>query len=213
MNLPVIVIGAGGHGRVIADALLMSGRIVIGFLEVNLDLHGKIIDEMKVLGGDDLLSEYSPDAINLANGIGSTVSTEARRTVYERLKRGGYRFETVCHPSAIIARSAQICSGVQIMAGAVIQPGAIVGENTIINTGAVVDHGCIIGKHCHVAPGAVLSGDVHIGNGCHIGVHACVIQGLRVGDKAMMAAGAVVTRDVAPGAHVAGVPARIMENQ
>jgi UDP-perosamine 4-acetyltransferase len=211
MNLPVIVIGAGGHGRVVADALRMSGRIVLGFLEANFDLHGKIIDDVKVLGGDDLLSDYPPETINLANGIGSTVSTEARRTVYERLNRGGYRFETVCHPSAIIAQSAQVSFGVQIIAGAVIQPLAIIGENTIINTGAIVDHGCIIGKHSHVAPGVVLSGDVHIGDGCHIGTGSIVIQGVGIGACSLVAAGAVVVQDIPPNAWVAGVPARIME--
>lgn len=211
MELPVLVIGAGGHGRVVADALRMSGHIVLGFLEANLDQHGIIIDELKVLGGDDRLSEYPPDAINLANGIGSTVSTEARRTVYERLKRGDYRFETVCHPTAIIARSAQIFSGVQIMAGAVIQPGVIIGENTIINTGALVDHDCIIEKHCHVAPGVVLSGDVQVGDGCHIGTGVSVIQGIVIGEGSLVAAGAVVIQDVPPNAWVGGVPARIME--
>ena len=211
MNLPIIVIGAGGHGRVVADALRMSGRIVLGFLEANFELHGKIIDDVRVLGDDDLLSDYPPDTINLANGIGSTVSTETRRTVYERLNLRGYRFETVCHPSAIISRSAQISPGAQIIAGAVIQPGAIVGENTIINTGAIVDHGCIIGKHCHVAPGVVLSGDVNIGDGCHIGTGANVIQSVGIGACSLVAAGAVVVQDIRANAWVVGVPARIME--
>lgn len=213
MDLPVLVIGAGGHGKVIADALLMSGNIVLGFLEANLDLHGRIIDDVKVLGGDDLLSGYPPETINLANGIGSTVSTAARQTVYERLKRGGYRFETICHPAAVIARSAQISSGVQIMAGVVLQPGVIISENTIINTGAIVDHDCIIGKHCHIAPGAVLSGDVHVGDGSHIGTGASIIQGVEIGVGSLVAAGAVVIQNVPPNGRVAGVPARIMENR
>ncbi|MFA6224290.1 MAG: acetyltransferase [Desulfomonilaceae bacterium] len=211
MKLPVIVIGAGGHSKVVADALRTSGRIALGFLEANLDLHGRIIDGLKVLGCDDLLLDYPPETINLANGIGSTVSTEARRTVYERLNRGGYKFETVYHPSATIAQSAQIFSGVQIMAGGVIQPGVIIGENTIINTGAIVDHDCIIGKHCHIAPGVVLSGEVQVGDGCHIGTGADVIQGLSIGAGSLVAAGAVVIQDVPPNTWVAGVPARIME--
>lgn len=211
MNLPVIVIGAGGHGRVVADALQMSGRIVLGFLEANLDLHGRTIDDVRVLGGEELLSNYSPESVNFANGIGSTVSTEARRTVYERLKSGGYRFETICHPSAIIARLAQISSGVQIMAGAVIQPGAFIGENTIINTAAVVDHDCTIGQHCHIAPGVVLSGDVQVGDSCHIGTGASVIQCVGIGAGSLVAAGSMVIQDVPPNTCVAGVPARIME--
>ena len=213
MNLPIIVIGAGGHGRVVADALRMSGRIVLGFLEANLDLHGRVIDDVRVMGDDTLLSEYPPDVVDLSNGIGSTFSTEARRRVYERLKLRGFRFETVCHPSAIISRSAQFSCGAQVMAGALIQPGAIVGENTIINTGAIVDHGCIIGKHCHVAPGTVLSGDVHIGDSCHIGTGVSIIQGLRIGVGVLVAAGSVVIQDVPSGAWVAGVPAQLMENK
>ena len=209
----MLVIGAGGHGKVIADALLMSGSIVLGFLEANLDLHGRIIDDVRILGSDELLSNYSPESVNLANGIGSTFSTEARRKVYERLNRGGYRFETICHPAAVIARSAQISSGVQIMAVAVIQPGVIIGENTIINTGAIVDHDCMIGKHCHIAPGAVLSGEVHVGDGSHIGTGASVIQGVEIGAGSLVAAGSVVIQDVPPNASVAGVPARLMENK
>lgn len=211
MNLPVIVIGAGGHGRVVADAILMSGHIVLGFLEANPCLHGRTLDDARVLGGDDMLSEYPSEKVKLANGIGSTLSTSARRIVYERLKHGGYRFETVCHPSAVIAKSVEIASGGQIMAGAVIQPGAIVGENTIINTGALVDHDCIIGAHCHIAPGVVLSGDVHVGDDCHIGTGASIIQGIEIGAGSLVAAGAVVIQNVPSHAWVAGVPARIME--
>lgn len=211
MSLPVLVIGAGGHGRVVADALRAAGRKVLGFLDAAADLEGMQIDGLPVLGGDSLLQGYPTSTIMLANGIGSTVSTVVRRRLYERLTACGFQFETVRHPAAVVSHSAVLSSGVQIMAGAVVQPGAVIGEDTIINTGALIDHDCVIGNHCHLAPGAVLSGAVRVGDDCHIGTAASVIQGVAIGAGATIAAGAVVVGDVAAGARMAGVPARVME--
>lgn len=213
MSLPVLVIGAGGHGRVVADALRVAGRKVLGFVDAAADLEGMRIDGLPVLGGDTLLEDYPPASVMLANGIGSTVSTATRRQVYERLTASGFQFETVRHPSAIVSTSAVLSSGAQIMAGAVVQPGAVIGEDTIVNTGALIDHDCVIGRHCHLAPGAVLSGSVRVGDGCHIGAAASVIQDVTIGADALIAAGAVVVGDVAAGVRMAGVPARPMERQ
>ena len=210
MSRPVLVIGAGGHGRVVSDALRAAGRKVLGFLDAAANLEGAQIDGLPVLGNDNLLQDHPPASVMLANGIGSTVTTAARRRLYEQLKASGYEFETVCHPSAIISLSAELVSGAQIMAGAVLQPGVVVGEDTIINTGALIDHDCIVGAHCHVAPGAVLSGAVRVGDGAHIGTAATVIQGVTIGAGALIAAGAVVVADVPDGARMAGVPARVM---
>lgn len=211
MSLPVLVIGAGGHGRVVADALRAMGRKVLGFLDVAADLEGTQIDGLPVLGSDARLQGYPPASVRLANGIGSTVSTAARRQVYERLTAAGFQFETVRHPAATVASSAVLSTGAQVMAGAVLQPGVVIGEDTIINTGALIDHDCLIGSHCHVAPGAVLSGGVRIGDGCHIGTAASVVQGVTIGAEALIAAGAVVVGDVSTGARMVGVPARAME--
>ncbi len=95
--------------------------------------------------------------------------------------RWNISFETVIHPSAVIAPEVHIDDGVQVMAGAIVQPGSWLGENVIINTGARVDHDCTIDAHAHVAPGVTLSGNVHVGNGAHIGAGATVIQGIKVG--------------------------------
>jgi sugar O-acyltransferase (sialic acid O-acetyltransferase NeuD family) len=213
MSIEILIIGAGGHGRVLADALRAACHLVIGFLDPDPALQQTLIDGVPVLGDDELLENYSPETVYLANGIGSTSSTTYRTSVYERLTAAGYRFETVIHPSVTVATSVEMACGVQIMAGAVVQPGCSFGENTIINTGVIVDHDCIIGKNCHVAPGAILSGDVHVGDGCHIGVGARIIQGIDVGSNSMLAAGAVVIQDVPSGARVSGMPARLMENR
>lgn len=213
MSLPVLVVGAGGHGRVVADALRATGREVLGFLDAAAELEGAQIDGLPVLGDDNLLRSYPPTSVMLANGIGSTLATAARQRLYERLKTSGYEFETVRHPRAIVSLSANLRSGAQIMAGAVLQPGVVIGEDTIINTGALIDHDCMIGAHCHVAPGAVLSGAVRVGDGSHIGTAASVIQGVTIGAGALIAAGAVVVADVPDGARMAGLPARVMEQK
>lgn len=208
MSLPVLVIGAGGHGRVVADALRAAGRNVLGFLDPKPGRQGTLVDGFPVLGDDDQLQNYRTDSIRLANGIGSVEGTDARRRIYERLTAAGFQFETVQHPTAIIARTVELSAGAQVMAGVVLQPGVVVGEDSIINTGALVDHDCIIGAHCHIAPGAVLSGSVKVGEGSHIGTAASVIQDIRIGPHAMIAAGAVVIDDVRAGALVSGIPAR-----
>lgn len=211
MNMPILVIGAGGHGRVVADALQAAGRKVLGFLDSAAHMHGKYVDGLPVLGGDECLQDHPPVSVRLANGIGSTTSTAARRQVYERLTAAGFQFETVRHPAAIIAPSAALSPGAQVMAGAVLQPGVVVGEDSIINTGALVDHDCQIGSHCHLAPGVVISGSVRVGDGCHVGTAASVIQGVAIGAGALIAAGAVVVSNVPDGARMGGVPARMME--
>jgi UDP-perosamine 4-acetyltransferase len=160
------------------------------------------------LGDDSAVFLESPNQVRLVNGVGSIDSTVSRRTVYEKFRERQYVFDTVIHPSAVIAPEVQIEDGVQVMAGAVVQPGSRVGANAIINTGARVDHDCSIDAHAHVAPGATLSGHVHIGEGAHVGTGASIIQGINVGVAAMVGAGAVVVSDVPAGVTVVGVPAR-----
>lgn len=210
MSLPILIIGAGGHGRVLADLALCLGRQVVGFLDRDTKLHGAVIDGITVLGGDECLADYPTRTVSLVNGIGSIARTDARRDVYLRLRGLGYQFEALCHPSAIVGRSVALAQGVQVMAGCVVQNAARIGENAILNTGVIVEHDCAVGAHSHLAPGAVVCGEVRIGENCHVGVGAVVVQGLVVGDGALVAAGAVVVKDVPPGTRVAGVPACCM---
>lgn len=210
MTLEVLIIGAGGHGAVLADALLESGRLVRGFVDADTSLHGSSICGRKVLGGDEVALLADPSSVELANGIGSTETLEARRAIYRRFTASGFRFATIVHPSARTSVHAKLGAGVQVMAGAHVQTNAEIGENTIVNTGAIVDHDCSIGSHCHLATGCALSGGIVVENCVHIGTGATVIQGVRIGHGALVAAGAVVVRDVAAGARVAGVPARDM---
>jgi sugar O-acyltransferase (sialic acid O-acetyltransferase NeuD family) len=204
----VIIVGCGGHARVLMDALSLQGVAVAGLTDADATRHGQRISGFEVLGDDSVLERFAPQSTVLVNGIGSTASMDGRKAVFERLKARGYRFFTVVHPSAVLAQDVVLEEGAQVMAGAVIQTGASVGRNSIVNTGARVDHDCRVGAHVHLAPGVVLSGDVEIGEGSHVGTRAAIVQGIRVGAGCLVAAGAVVVKDVAAGARVAGVPAK-----
>jgi sugar O-acyltransferase (sialic acid O-acetyltransferase NeuD family) len=213
MTRPFLIIGAGGHGRVVADVIGLLRRDLLGYLDQDHSLHGQPIQGVKVLGGDDHLKKVPPGQVVLANGIGAVTSLDPRLQAFMRLSAAGYLFEALVHPSAIVATSASLASGTQIMAGAVVQAGARIAENAIVNTGAIVDHDCTIGRHSHVAPGATLCGNVQIGERCYVGAGSTIIQGIRIGDGAFVGAGAVVVSDVAAAVRVAGVPARIMSSR
>lgn len=208
-DLPILILGAGGHGRVVASALSLAGRKILGFLDADRDLWGTHIGQLPVIGGDDRLQNFSPDAVRLVNGIGSTGAPDLRKAIFEKLRNQGFLFETVVHPSACIATGVILDEGVQIMAGVVIQVGARIGCNVIVNTGAIVDHDCVVDAHSHVASGAALSGGVNVGSCCHIGTGSVMIQSVSLGEESLVAAGAVVTRSFPAHSFLVGVPARM----
>ncbi len=207
-NLPVIVLGGGGHAKVLICALLLQGRRILGYTDLRADCTS--VSGIPRLGDDRILSAHEPETVRLVNGVGSVGATTLRMQIYERLQRKGYRFATVVHPSAVIAPDVRLGEGVQIMAGTVVQPGSRVGANAVLNTGAVVDHDCAIEAHVHIAPGAVLSGSVHIGEGAHVGTGAVIIQGVTIGERSIVGAGTVVVHDVPRDVTVVGVPGKVI---
>ena len=207
-GLPVIIIGAGGHAKVLAGLLIATGATVLGLTDAEPARHGEHVLGLSVLGGDDVIDAHAPENVQLVVGVGTTRPAPARRHIYETFAARGYGFARCIHPSAWVSPDAEIADGAQIMAGAIVQPGAHIGINAIVNTGASVDHDCRIGDHVHIAPGAVLGGTVHIGTGAHVGTGAVIIENRSVGADAMVCAGACVVHDVADGARVGGVPAK-----
>ncbi|MDA9519270.1 hypothetical protein XI06_02630 [Bradyrhizobium sp. CCBAU 11434] len=200
--MSLIVLCAGGHARVVIEALLSRGIRPIAVADAA--RVGKVIGGVRITASDDDVLKMSADEIALANGLGNRASRRDsglsdRRALFERFAARGYRFPVIAHASAVIASDAQLGDGAQVMAGAVIQPAARIGQNALINTRAVVEHDCVVGDHAHVAPGAVLCGGVSVGESVHIGAGAVVLVGVKVGAGAVVAAGAVVTRDVAAG--------------
>lgn len=214
MKLPHIVVGAGGHATVVADALLTAGLPVLGFVDADSARHGRTLCGLPVLGGDAALDAYSPDAVMLVNGIGGVgkrVGESLRATVQRTLSARGWRFVQLRHPTATVSSFAHLHEGVQVLAASVVQAGASIGSGCIVNTGAIVEHDVVLGDWVHVAPGAVVCGDVTIGARSHVGAGAVVRQGVRLGADTIVGAGAVVVASF-DGGLLVGVPARRLDH-
>lgn len=199
----LLIFGAGGHGRVVADAAHAAG--VTGLLASDRNpalCQGELLPGVTLHRADDA-SPVQATALHVA--IGHNAARER-----ESLALGVHRLYTVCHPAASVSPFAQLGAGSFVAAQAVVAPGAQLGLGVIVNHGAVVDHDCQVGDFAHIAPGAVLGGDVHIGPGVLIGAGAVVLPGLSVTTGAVVGAGAVVCDHIeSPGTWV-GVPARRM---
>ena len=202
----VIVVGGGGHAKVLIGTLLLQNRSVLGFVDLNRSQPPVL--GITNLGDDTVILGFAPDQVRLVNGVGSIGLTARHRRVFEGFIEKQYIFEKVIHPSAVVSLEVQLGVGIQIMAGAVLQPGVRLGDNVIVNTGARVDHDCQIDSHAHIAPGATLSGHIHVGSGAHIGTGATIIQGVTIGAGCIVGAGAVVIDDLPEGITVVGVPAK-----
>lgn len=197
VNKPVVVIGAGGHAKVVIAALRAAGRQVVGCAVRDIaDVRGSIL-------GVPLIHEDSlPANAELMLGVGDN---RLRQRLAAKL---GGQWTTCIHPSATVADGAMLGPGTFVCAGAVVQPDARLGAHVIVNTCASVDHDCLVGDFAHIAPGARLAGEVQLGDGALIGLGAVVVVGRAVGAWAIVGAGAAVVHDVAPATTVVGVPAR-----
>lgn len=199
----VVILGSGGHARVLIDALDEPPALVLDPAPTSGTLLG-----VPVLSGDDRLPELIA-AYGLTHvAVGVAGDLALRQRLYHAGLAAGLLALTVVHRRAIRSQHAELGAGAQVMAGAVINAGAGVGVNTVVNTAAVVEHDVRVGDGCLIGPNATLLGGVHIGDNVLVGGGAVVLIGVTVGTGATVGAGAVVTRDVPPGLTVAGVPAR-----
>jgi len=196
LTKPVIVLGAGGHAKVIINALNLCAVQILGIADKDLAVGEVIFSDLVILGGNEIIFDFPETAIDLVNGLGSLPGYDRRAELFRTFTERGYQFQSVIHPAAIVADDVELSQGVQIMAGAVIQPGSSIGKNTIINTRASIDHDCVIGDNCHIAPGAVLSGGVTLGENVHIGTGATLVQLVEVASDTVIGAGAIVTKNV-----------------
>jgi sugar O-acyltransferase (sialic acid O-acetyltransferase NeuD family) len=204
---PVVVYGAGGHGRVVADAAVAAGFEVLGFLDDGLPVGHEVLG-WRVLGPLAWLKGRRD--VQVAHGIGANAG-RARAT--EALDRDGTTLATIIHPAAVVSPHARVGDGVVVMALAVLNPGARVGRGAIVNTGAIVEHDVTVGEFAHVASNAALAGGARLEAHALLGTGANVLPGRAIGPRSVVGAGAVVTRDVAADAVVAGVPARAIDQQ
>ena len=214
MDKPLIIIGAGGHGRVVLDLLLVCGAQVIGITDSNKDLHGTSLFDIPILGNDEIITEYAPDEVYLANGIGSTKDVVLRRQIYQNWCSKDYTFPHLIHPSAVISSNGtSLCEGVQVMAGSIVQANVTIDENSIVNTNVSLDHDCKVAAHVHIAPGCTISGGVEIGHCGFIGAGATVVANCKLQNNCVIGAGSVVLEDVGANECVVGNPAKVKTNE
>ena len=205
-KVDIVIYGSGGHGKVLADAAGCAGDHVVGFLDDNPQLKGRMVMGHPVLGGAEDLATLRERGVRVAVAIGNNAT---RRRVAVRVTEAGLEVASIVHPSAVIARSARLGTGVQVLAKAVVGPEAQVGDGVIVNTGATVDHDCVLGAYCQVNPGVHIAGTVTVGEEAFIGTGASVIPGMRIGARTTVGAGAVVVEDLPPDVVAMGVPARV----
>jgi sugar O-acyltransferase (sialic acid O-acetyltransferase NeuD family) len=207
-STPIVIYGAGGHGRVVLDILRSTYRsAIVGFLDSDPSLHGLIIDDVPVLGD----SQVVPDLLAQHSGIEAVVAigdNKARMKIAKVLLELGMPLANAVHPSAHVSPSARLGKDVTIAPGAIICAHAKIGNHVIVNSGAIVEHENDIGDGVHIAPGAKLAGRVTVGEGAFIGMGAVVIGNLTIGAGSIVGAGAVVLREVEPFSVVVGIPAR-----
>jgi sugar O-acyltransferase (sialic acid O-acetyltransferase NeuD family) len=203
----VVLYGASGHGRVVADILRTRQDIEhVGYVDDDRAKMQILVGQKPVFGNAGVLARLFESGVRAAIvTIGENATRERKATILQEL---GFELEVAIHPDTTIVPGTTIGAGTVIMAGVVINPGAKIGRNVILNTGATVDHDCTLEDAVHLSPGVHLGGSVWIGRRVHVGIGANIIQGIRVGDESIVGAGAVVIRNVDIGQTVVGNPAR-----
>lgn len=189
----VAVFGAGGHAKVVVDAIERNAGFAVACVVDDNPQPGAMVLGHPVAGGREALLARRGAIDGVIVAIGDN---RARMEVARWLEAEGFALQKVVHPAAVVAPSAMIAAGTLVMPGAVVNAEARIGANAIINSGAVVEHDCVVGDGVHVAPGAVLCGGASVGAGTLVGAGAVVLPGVKVGPALLVKAGTVAVRNV-----------------
>lgn len=208
MKNELIIVGAGGHAKVVLDVALANNVTVLGFLDdhaiVAPDPRYQLLGTVNML--EDLMIRHPDSQALIAIG-----DNRVRWRVDRDLLMRRRVTPALIHPFGCVSSSVQVGNGTVFMPGVVVNGGTLVGRHAILNTSCSVDHDCSVGDYAHISPGAHLAGTVTVGEGCHVGTGASVIPGVRIGDWAVIGAGAVVTTDIPPLSVAVGIPARVVK--
>jgi acetyltransferase EpsM len=207
---PIVVIGEGGHSKVIQDIIAaVNNYKIVAILD---DKYGDVQKREGIL--------YGPIAavFNIANEdenirfIVAIGNNQVRSEIVKRIGLPKERFATLIHPSAIISPSVSIGEGTVVMPNCVINANTEIGKHVIINTGAIVEHDNYISDYAHISPNATLTGNISVGEGTHIGASATVIPGIKIGEWSIVGAGSTVIRDIPPFSKAVGSPTRLIKS-
>lgn len=208
MHKKVVIIGAGGHAKVIADIIEKSGDEIVGFLDDNKKKGTTIIKEYKVLG--DFNNRFP---LAIANSDYEFIIAIGDNKKREEISHSpNLKFYTAIHPSAQIGLDVEIKEGTVVMANSCINSSAKIGKHCIINTGAIIEHDNIIEDFVHISPNVALGGTVKIGKNTHVGIGSTIKNNITICENCKIGAGAVVVKDIEKEGTYIGVPAKGIKN-
>lgn len=194
----LLIIGAGGHGKVVAETALACGYSDVAFLD-------SAWPEKTMNGAWDVRGKPAVSLIPIFCAVGDNSAREKLFSEFELSKA-----PILTHPSTVVSPSSKIGEGTLLVAGTIVNADAHIGRGVILNTACSVDHDCEISDFAHISPGARIAGGVNVGKRSWIGIGAVVREGVRIGDDVVVGAGSVVVTNIENGAKVSGVPARRM---
>lgn len=197
--MKLVIIGAGGHAKVVTDTAQIAGWQVVGFAD---DSSSATLFDLPYLG--------TPKSLDLSTDTFAVIaigSNQIREKISKELS-SHLKWATVIHPRAIVSGHTKLEAGTVIFAGAVIQPDVFIGQHCIINTSASIDHDCQISDFCHVAPNVTLTGGVILETGSFVGAGSVIIPGRKVGAWSTLGAGSVCVQDLGSNGRFAGTPAK-----
>ncbi|MCE4955668.1 acetyltransferase [Macrococcoides caseolyticum] len=205
MPKKIMLLGNGGHAKVIADIVSKLNDVeLVGYLDGNIE--SKYTQDGLIYDNMDNISNYFNFKFLIAIG-----NNNVRKKIIEKYKLNDSQFITVIDPTAVVASTAKVGIGSVVMPNAIINADAIIGQHVIINSGAIVEHDNVINDFVHISPGATLSGTVNVDEFTHIGSNATVIPNITIGKNDIIGAGSVVIRDLPDNIVAVGNPARIIK--
>ena len=209
-TLPLVIWGASGHARVVADIVRLSGYFnIVGFLDsIDPGRKGTEFSCATILGGQEQLEQLR--RANVRHTILGIGDCPTRLRLAGIVRQAGFELATAIHPNATLAQDVQVGAGTVMMAGSVVNPGSTLGENVIVNTSSSVDHDCVIQNGVHIGPGARLGGGVTVGEGTWVGIGAVIKDRVKIGRDSIIGAGAVVLKDIPDCVVAFGVPAEVI---
>jgi len=202
----LLIVGAGGHGRVVAEAACIQGKWTrIAFLDDNKNL--EIVAGWPVLDSLGQAEHYLTQYPQLIVAIGNN---KLRVQLINRFLEMGFQIPSIIHPTAFVSKTASIEPGCVILAQSALNTGAKIGLGCIINTGATIDHDCVLGRGVHLSPGVHLGGQVYIGDYSWVGVGVSIINNVKVGENTLIGAGAAIVTNIEANVTAVGVPAKVI---
>lgn len=201
----LIIIGSGGHARVVVDAVKEAGYYLLGIIDTDYKGQEESVFGCQVIGNSDTLSNFNPAETAVVIAFGNN---QKRADYSRRVCELGFITPVIIHPTAIISKQTSIGTGAFVNTGAIINAGVEISGNTIINSGAIIEHEAIIGRNCHICPGVKIGGRTKVGDNTVVGIGSSIIDHITIGNDVSIGAGSVIIRDVKPGSTVIGVPGK-----